>query len=79
MNNAISTICEELGEGMKRTQLFVDLKMNRKTGPFSDLLREMIQTFQEDGYAEVEVSQEVKIDNNEYLIIFNAMANEHNE
>ncbi len=32
---------------MKRTQLFVDLKMNRKTGPFSDLLREMIQTFQE--------------------------------
>lgn len=64
---------------MKRKQLFVDLKINRKTGQFSDLIREMIQTFKEDGYSEVEVSQVVKIDNNEYLLIFNVLSNENNE
>ncbi|MGZ0050248.1 hypothetical protein [Brevibacillus gelatini] len=60
---------------MKRKQLFVDLKINRKTGQFSDLIREMIQTFKEDGYTEVEVLQIVKINSKEYFIIFNVMEN----
>ncbi|CAJ1002320.1 hypothetical protein [Brevibacillus aydinogluensis] len=55
---------------MKRHQLFVDLKINKKTGPFSDHLREMIQTLEEDGYIDVEVHQVVKVDKGEYLIIF---------
>jgi hypothetical protein len=61
---------------MKRHQLFVDLKINRKSGPFSDHLREMIKTFEEDGYTEVEVYQVVKVDEGEYLIIFHVSSEE---
>ncbi|NNV01697.1 hypothetical protein ETC00_03325 [Brevibacillus sp. MCWH] len=63
-------------EKNERHQLFVDLKINKKTGPFSDHLREMIKTFEDDGNTEVEVHQVVKVDKGEFLIILNVSSEE---